>query len=177
MKPLRLQGPVQAKSTLPSIPRRQLCFRIAPLAAMLEGQTAIVGQVHGAKEALTIPFRFASGRGSILIQARVTGKAALLMLDTGSSHTILMPSIAGVNRADLALPRTDAGIIGDAVAREVTLEIGECVFHRHRVSVMDLSNALSAYREKIDGLLGIEFLLRFSQATFDLKTRSITFIP
>ena len=156
--------------------RRRVWFKIAPVAAMCAAHSPSVGQVHERQEALTIPFRFASGRGSILIQARVSGRAALLILDTGSSHTILMPSIAGVNRAGLAAPRIDAGIIGDAVAREVTLQVGECVIQRHRVSVMDLSNALSAYREKIDGLLGIEFLLRFSQANFDWKARSITFI-
>ena len=144
---------------------------------MFGGGSLAVGQVPGAGEAFTIPFRFASGRGSMLVQARVSGRAALLILDTGSSHTILMPSIAGVNRAELARPWSDAGIIGDAVSREVTLEIGECVVQRHRVSVMDLSQALSAYREKIDGLLGIEFLLRFSLASLDFKRRSITFVP
>ena len=113
----------------------------------------------------------------MLIRARVSGRAALLIVDTGSSHTILVPSIAGVHPAELAKPRTGAGIMGDALGREVRLEIGECVLERQRVSVMDLSQALSAYREKIDGLLGIEFLLQFSQALINLKERSIIFIP
>lgn len=113
----------------------------------------------------------------MLIEARVSGRAALLILDTGSSHTILVPSIAGVHPAELAASRAGAGIIGDAVGRQITLEVGGCIVQRHRVSVMDLSQAFSAYREKIDGLLGIEFLLQFSQATINLKSRSITLVP
>lgn len=37
--------------------------------------------------------------------------------------------------------------------------------------------ALSAYQEKIDGLLGIDFLLEFSQTVIDLKKRLVSFIP
>jgi len=67
-------------------------------------------------------------------------------------------------------------VIGDAVGREVTLEVGQRVWQRRRVSVMDLSAALSAYQEKIDGLLGIDFFLEFSQAVIDLNKRVFTFI-
>ena len=42
---------------------------------------------------------------------------------------------------------------------------------------MDLSNVLSVYREKIDGLLRIDFLLEFPQTVINVKTREITFIP
>ena len=113
----------------------------------------------------------------MLIRARINNRTAMLILDTGSSHTILTPAAAGVNPAELAAPRTGAGVIGDAVAREVTLEIGRKVWQRRRVSVMDLSAALSAYRERIDGLLGIDLLLEFSQAVINVKARTLTLIP
>ena len=126
---------------------------------------------------LTIPFDFAADRGSLLVHARINGRAALLIVDTGSSHTILRPSAAGVNPAELVAPRTGAGVIGDAVGREITLEVAQRVWVRRRVSVMDLTAALSTYREKIDGLLGLDFLLEFSQAEINLKARSITLVP
>ena len=126
---------------------------------------------------LTIPFDFAADRGSLLVRARINGQSAVLIVDTGSSHTILRPSAAGVNPAELAAPRTGAGIIGDAVGREVKLEVAQRVWPRRRVSVMDLSAALSAYREKIDGLLGLDFLLEFSQADINIRARSITLVP
>lgn len=112
-----------------------------------------------------------------MVRARINGRAAILIVDTGSSHTILRPSAAGVNPAELAAPRTGAGVIGDAVGREVTLEMAQRVWLRRRVSVMDLSAALSAYREKIDGLLGLDFLLEFSQAVINLRARTMTLVP
>jgi hypothetical protein len=86
------------------------------------------------------------------------------------------PSVAGVNPAELAPPTAGAGIIGDAVGREVTLEVGRQVWQRRRVAVMDLSPMLSAYRETIDGLLGIDFFLEFSQSVINLKDRTVTFV-
>ena len=82
-----------------------------------------------------------------------------------------------MNPAELAAPRTGAGVVGDAVGREVTLEVAQRIWLHRRVSVMDLSAALSAYREKIDGLLGLDFFLEFSQADINLKARSITLVP
>lgn len=145
---------------------------VAVFAAPSRGQRA--GNGNGGQ--LTVPFDFAADRGSLLVRARINNRAAILIVDTGSSHTILRPSAAGVNPAELRAPRTGAGVVGDAVGREVTLEVGQRVWQRRRVSVMDLSAALSAYQEKIDGLLGIDFFLEFSQAVVDLKKRVFTFI-
>jgi hypothetical protein len=136
---------------------------------------AFVTPVQG--QELTIPFDFAADRGSLLVRARVDNRPVLLIVDTGSSHTILRPSAVGMSAAELAAPRSGAGVIGDAVGREVTLEVGAREWRRRKVSVMDLSQILSAYRERIDGLLGLDFLLEFSQAVIHLKKRVVTFIP
>jgi aspartyl protease len=158
--------------------RRETCIKAASLIA------AFVTPVRGQRrqgntnsEELTIPFDFAAGRGSLLVRVRIDNRPALLIVDTGSSHTILRPSIAGVSPAELAAPRSGAGVIGDAVGREITLEVGQRVWPRRRVAVMDLSQSLSAYQEKIDGLLGIDFFLEFSQAVIHLKNRRVTFVP
>ncbi len=152
--------------------RRETCLNIASLTAAL----ATRAWGRGRAEALTVSFDFAAGgRGSLLIPARINGRAGLLLLDTGSSHTILRASVAGVNPAQLAPPMAGPGVIGDAVGQEVTLEVGGHVQQR-RVAVMDLSQALSTYREKIDGLLGLDFMLEFSQTVIDLKARVITFV-
>jgi hypothetical protein len=155
-----------------------VCLAIAQATGFLATRFAAASQpVNGNNGALSIPFNFASGRASLLVQTRINGQRAVLILDTGSSHTILRPHIVDMRRSELGAPRISGGIVGDAVGREVTLEVGECKLERHRVAVMDLSAAVSAYREKIDGLLGIEFLLNFSQTLIDIKTRRITFIP
>ena len=98
--------------------RRETCLNIASLTAALA--TRALGR--GPSKALMVSFDFASGgRGSLLIPARINGRAALLLVDTGSSHTILRASVAGVNPAELAPP--GPAVIGDAVDREVTLEV------------------------------------------------------
>jgi predicted aspartyl protease len=153
--------------------RREACLNLASLTAI--PATRAWGREPA--EAFAVSFDFASGgRGSLLIPARINGRAALLLLDTGSSHTILRASAAGVNSAEVAPPVVGPGVIGDAVGQEVTLEVGGHV-SRRRVAVMDLSRALSMFREKIDGLLGLDFLLGFSRTVIDLKARVITFFP
>jgi len=134
------------------------------------------GKGNGSGEELTVPFHFAADRGSLLIRARVDNRPAVLIIDTGSSHTILRPSVVGASASELAAPRSGGGVIGDAVGREVTLEVGQRIWRRRKVAVMDLSQVLSAYKERVDGLLGLDFLLEFSQAVIHLKKRVVTFI-
>ena len=138
---------------------------------------AFAAHARGQGKALTIPFEFASGRGSLLVRARVNRQSALLIVDTGSSHTILRPSVAGIPSGEVAKPRTGAGVIGDAVNKVVTLELGQRAWPERRVTVMDLSEPLSAYQEKIGGLLGLDFLLEFSRVVIDLKQSLVSFIP
>lgn len=157
--------------------RRETYIRAASLVAAFV--TPAPGQRQGNvnRKELTIPFDFAVGRGSILVRVRIDSRPAVLIVDTGSAHTILRPSIAGVSPSELAAPRSGAGVVGAAVGREVTLEIGQRVWPRRRVAVMDLSRSLAAYREKIDGLLGMDFFLEFSRAIIHLKDRRFTFVP
>jgi predicted aspartyl protease len=125
---------------------------------------------------VVVPFQYAVGRGSILIRARINRKPAVLIVDTGSSHIIIRPALLGIDPKRLFGTRPGAGVIGDAIGQEVTLEVGDSVWPRRRVSIMDLTAALSAYNEPIDGLLGLDFLLEFSQATINLKDRILTFL-
>jgi aspartyl protease len=131
---------------------------------------------QGTSQRFSIPFEYAEGLGSLLVRARINQRSALLIVDTGSSHTIVRPTLIGVKPSELASPQTGGGVIGDAVGREVTLEVGAQVWQRRRVAVMDLSRALAEYREQIDGLLGLDFFLEFSQAIIALKERTVTFI-
>jgi hypothetical protein len=138
-----------------------------------QGKTPVRGW-----QTLTIPFEYASGRGSLLVQARVNRHATLLIIDTGSAHTILSPSLAGLDPSQSpAKPNTKAGVIGDAIGRVVTLELGSRVWQERSVSVMDLSEPLSAYQEKIGGLLGLDILMEFSQVSINLREAMVSFIP
>jgi hypothetical protein len=150
--------------------RRQTFWKAGALLA------SALARAQDEPRSVRVPFQHAAGRGSILIQARVNGKPAVLIVDTGSSHTILRPALLRIATSELARPRTGGGVVGDAIGREVALEVGEHVWPRRRVSVMDLTQVLAAYTERIDGLLGLDFFLDHSQAIINFKDRAITFI-
>jgi predicted aspartyl protease len=150
---------------------RRETFRKAALLAA----TAAPGRSQASLN-IVVPFQYAIGRGSILIRARINRKPAVLIVDTGSSHVIIRPALLGIDPKRLFRTRPGAGVIGDAIGQEVTLEVGDSVWPRRRVSIMDLTAVLSAYNEPIDGLLGLDFLLEFSQATINLKDRILTFL-
>lgn len=124
-----------------------------------------------------IPFEYSSNRNSLLVRAQINGKPAILILDTGSAHTVLRPEAVGVPRSELVPVHTsqsNAGFIGDAVSKEVTLQVGERARWRHRVAVMDISDILAAYQEKPDGVLGLDFLQQYRRVVIDLRDRTIT---
>jgi Aspartyl protease len=157
--------------------RRETCIQTAAWMAAFVTPVFAQRQGHQRDGELTIPFDFAADRGSLLVHVRIDNRPALLIIDTGSSHTILRPSAVGMSAAELAAPRVSGGLIGDAIGREVTLEVGQRRWQRKPVAVMDLSQTLSVYKEQIDGLLGLDVLLEFSQAVIHFRNRTVTLIP
>jgi hypothetical protein len=130
-------------------------------------------------KSLKIPFEYASNRDSLLVRVRINERPAILILDTGSAHTVLRPEAVGIPRSKLISARSSrsgAGFMGDAVSKEVTLQIGERVSTRHHVVLMDLSDILAAYQENLDGVLGLDFLQQYSRVVVDLRERKIYLI-
>ena len=124
-----------------------------------------------------ISFEYSSNRNSLLVRVHINGKPAILILDTGSAHTVLRAEAVGVPRSELTPVHTsqsNAGFIGDAVGKEVTLQVGERVWWRHRVALMDISDILAAYQEKPDGVLGLDFLQQYRRVVIDFRDRTIT---
>ena len=128
-------------------------------------------------ENLSIPFEYASDRAALLVHVSINGKQVLLLLDTGSAHTVLRPEVVGDRRSELRPARTaqsGAAFIGDAVGREVTLHVGDHIWQKYRVAVMDLSQVLSAYQDNLDGVLGLDFLQNYRQIAIDWRQRRMT---
>lgn len=150
----------------------RLCF----LALLL---VAVKASLAAADQAFQVPFEYGSGRTAILLHVRINDKPALLILDTGSAHTILQPEFLGINPAELAPTRfgsSGGGFVGDAIGREITLQVGIRKWSKWRVAIMDLGQVLSAYSEKPDGILGLDFLQQFSQVTINIRDKTITFV-
>lgn len=132
-----------------------------------------------ADQALTTPFDYSKSRNAILLHVRVNDKPAILILDTGSAHTIIRPEFLRIALSELQptrLPPSGGGLVGDAIGREVTLQVGSWKWTKKAVAVMDISQALSFYAEKPDGLLGLDFLQEFSRVVIDLRAKTISFL-
>jgi hypothetical protein len=83
----------------------------------------------------------------------------------------------GLKLADLTRKQRDQGrTIGGskAIGKKVELQVGSAVWKDWPVKVMDQSQALSAYLDNPDGVLGIDFLQEFSSAVFDMTGGTIT---
>lgn len=129
--------------------------------------------------ALKVPFEYAISRNSILVHFKVNNRPAVLILDTGSSHTVLRPELLHIKPSELIPTRqgsSGGGFMGDAIGREVTLQVGNWKWRKRRVAVMDLSQVLAVYEQQIDGVLGLDFLQEFSSVTLDLKQKVILFV-
>jgi hypothetical protein len=120
-----------------------------------------------------IPFEVNRNFGSILIRAQVNGKPATLVVDTGSSHTILSSELLQVR--PLALEHADApakgsGYVGSAGWAKATVEVGTITWQDRRVLVMsDFQEISNSMGRRVDGILGEDVLKEFDFVGIDFK--------
>ncbi len=120
-----------------------------------------------------IPFEVNQKFGAILVRVQVNKLPATLVLDTGSSHTMLSSTLLRVRplaseHADP--PAKGSGYVGSAGWAKATLEIGNMTWPDRKVLVMDdfqdLSNSM---QQKVDGILGEDVLKEFNSVLIDFK--------
>jgi hypothetical protein len=128
--------------------------------------------------ALQVAYELVNARAGMLLHVRINDTPALMILDTGSTHTIIQPRVLGSKAPKVAPAHPGpegVGFIGDGVGYEVQLQVGEWKWKRCTVVVMDLARVLAVYNERVDGLLGLDFVEEFSSILIDRETRTITF--
>src|SRR6266481_10127452 len=76
--------------------------RITLIALLLVASTSLASP----DPSLQVSFKYSTGRNSVLIAARINEKPVLLILDTGSAHTILRPEVVGLDPKELMPPQT-----------------------------------------------------------------------
>jgi hypothetical protein len=124
-----------------------------------------------------IPFELNRSFGSILIRAQVNGRPATLLVDTGSSNTIVSSELLEVH--PLALEHADApasgsGYVGTAGWAKATVELGALRWTDRRVLVMnDFHEISNSMKQKVDGILGEDVLKEFSSVVIDFKHRRL----
>jgi hypothetical protein len=127
-----------------------------------------------------IPFEVNRNSGTILIRAQVNRQPATLVVDTGSSHTILSSDVLRVRPLALEHPGTPAkgsGYVGSAGWATATIEIGTMTWPDRRVLVMDdfrdLSNSM---KQRVDGIIGEDVLREFDSVVLDFKHQRLVLL-
>jgi Aspartyl protease len=125
-------------------------------------------------DVLVISFEISRKRPSLLVQVSINGMRRLLVLDTGSAHTVIQPELVGIKPSKPAgTAQAGAAFIGDAVGAAVTLQVGNRIWQKYRIVAMDLSKILAAYQENLDGVLGLDFLQHFHHVGIDFHNHRI----
>lgn len=125
---------------------------------------------------LQIPFEMDRDRTVILMRLTVNERPALMILDTGSTRTIVSPELANLGSSELAPSRFSSdgpGLRARGRWVEATLRLGEKVWKRRPVVAMSLEEVSRAYGARVDGLLGHDVLAEFEQVTIDFRARLI----
>jgi len=101
----------------------------------------------------------------------VDGKPAVLIVDYGSSKTIISLEL-GNHRAyaqNTVSTSKGSGWTGAGVSAKATLTVGPFTWRDRRVVVMDLHELSISLGQKVDGLLGMDFLSEFNLVILDSK--------
>lgn len=111
--------------------------------------------------------------GSILVRAEVNGRPATLIVDTGSSHTIVSSELLQVHPFALAradTPSKGSGYIGSAGWAKATVELGALKWPDRQILVMnDFEEISNSMKQRVDGILGEDILKEFDSVVIDFK--------
>jgi len=126
---------------------------------------------------LAIPFELNRQFGSILIEVQVDGHAAWLLVDTGSSHTVLSADLLEISplffkRAKVRV--RGSGLTGTAGWATATIDLGTIQWTNRKVLVMkDFREISDSLRQRVDGILGEDLLNEFTSVVIDFKSHRL----
>jgi len=124
-----------------------------------------------------IPIELNRRFGAILIRAEVNGQAATLVVDTGSSNTILSAVLLHISQRPTKFPSQPlkgSGFIGSAIRGKATLTIANTTWVDRDVLVMnDFQDISNGMKQRIDGILGEDLLKEFAVIFIDFRHRRL----
>jgi hypothetical protein len=133
-----------------------------------------------ASKGLEIPFENSRVFSLILVRAEVNGKPAVLVVDTASNHTIISSELLAVRLRDLDSRVSSikgSGWTGTGGYAKATLKVGPVIWSDHRIIAMEMRDLSKSLGQRVDGLLGTDFLGEFKRVTFDSKNHKIILEP
>lgn len=121
--------------------------------------------------------------GLLLVEMRVNGKPAWLVLDTASEMTVLDNDLLGLSLRDLQsatarLARQDG--VRPSVLLRATLSIGPdgsgLRLVNQRVAASDLDGISKTLGRRIDGILGVDVLGKFAEVAIRWRARQLVLV-
>lgn len=109
----------------------------------------------------------------VLLDTWVNGKPAVMLLDTGTSYTVIATAIVG-SKTTLEPARRNpgwAGAGGEGMHLPVNFAIRSMLWPGQIVIVMNLEELEQHLGLKFDGLLGQDILREFSAVRIDYKNQ------
>lgn len=120
-----------------------------------------------------IPIELTHPFGLVLVKAEVNGSPVTLVVDTGSSRTILSAQVVqarGLAPREGISPSKGSGWAGSAAWIKATVKVGDAEWRDHEFLVMDdLPDISNAVGQKIDGIVGEDILEEFAVVEIDFK--------
>lgn len=123
-----------------------------------------------------VPFQQDGRNKLIFLDARINGKPALLMLDSGASITAVNAALLEVGDWDLRIAKFSTqgpGVSGEAAWAKAELAIGSTKGTGRWVAAMKLEALTSRLGRHIDGILGQDFLSDFDHVVIDFKAKKL----
>lgn len=117
--------------------------------------------------------------GTFLLEARIDGTPAVLLIDTGAEHTLLDRGFAqrlGLRPVEVADIQRPDSMVQTEVVLVTDLNIQSAHVNSIKMMTDDLSASSDALGVHIDGVLGDDILRDFV-ATLDYSAGSVTFDP
>jgi predicted aspartyl protease len=119
-----------------------------------------------------IPFETSRIFGLMLVRVEVDGKKAVLVVDTGSNHTVMNLGMGDSwprSLNNITSVYKSSGVTGIAVFGKATLKIGNLTWSNHRIVIADMRELSRMLGQPVDGVLGMDFFGEFELVTMDLK--------
>lgn len=146
--------------------------RTGPSATILIALALLCPPGWARTEVVIVPFR--SVHSLILIEAKVNGNSATLLLDTGANNTIInVKTYGNVPASPIEPVNKGPGVTGDALRLRADLEIAGRFLFSQPVSVMNLGDLPRQVGAQFDGLLGQDILRQFHSVRINYRAHVI----
>jgi hypothetical protein len=141
---------------------------------------AVTPALSPASNQREIPFENSRVFGLFLVRVEANGRPAVLIVDTGSSVTIISPDLADVAPGSVdnaASPTRGSGFRGRGVFKRATLKVGCVTWRDRKVVVTDTRELSKTLGQRVDGMLGIDLLSELGVIVVDFKNHKLILGP